>query len=365
MNPSDFSASTVQSVQKGLLVWFNEHQRDLPWRKTYDPYQVWISEIMLQQTQVKTALPYFERWMKALPTVQSVAEADEQTILKLWEGLGYYTRARNLHKAAKRIVAEWSGVFPSDPQVIRTLPGIGRYTAGAIASIAFNQSEPILDGNVIRVLMRLANDPSNTRDAKVQERLWRWSQALVPEGHAREFNQAMMELGALVCTPKVPQCGACPVREACLARTKGTVESLPNRGASTEKVQLKVALALIQKSNKFFIQKRRQGGLMGGLWEFPGGKIEADETPEQALHREIEEEVGIQLKTPVPFLKLKHAYTKYQVELHCFLAEYNRGRVRLAAAEEGRWVRLDELDHLPFPAANKKIIQELKARAKQ
>lgn len=355
-----FTPNTIAFVQKNLLQWFEENQRDLPWRRTYDPYHVWISEIMLQQTQVKTVLPYFDRWLKALPTIQSVAEADEQTILKLWEGLGYYSRARNLQKAAQVIVAEHGGVFPSDPAAIRKLPGIGPYTAGAIASIAFNQEQPIVDGNIIRVLARLLNDPSNTRDRATMEHYWHLAEKLIPKGEARNFNQAMMEFGALQCTPKNPKCGTCPLQEKCEAFAADTQDVLPNRGESTTKVNLQVSVALIQRSNKIFIQRRQHGGLMGGLWEFPGGKIEAGESPEGALHREIKEELGITLTNVQPFLKIKHAYTKYLVDLHCFTADHEGGEIVLTAAQESQWVPLEELEKFPFPAANVKIIQRLK-----
>lgn len=350
-----------------LLAWFAQHQRDLPWRHTYDPYQVWVSEIMLQQTQVKTVLPYFERWMKALPTIEAVARASEERILKLWEGLGYYTRARNLHKAAKVIVEKHNGKFPQNLTDIRALPGIGRYTAGAIASIVFNQAEPIVDGNVIRVLARWTNFRKNTRDKKNLESIWSQAKALIPKSDARNFNQALMEFGALVCTPKNPACEKCPLQSVCKAYKAGTVDSLPNRGPSTRKIAITVALAIIRhpdahkdpaKLNKFFIQKRQHKGLMGGLWEFPGGKLEPHETPEQALHREIKEELGITLKNPRPFMNIKHAYTRYTVDLHCFLADHVDGKIK-ATAQDHRWATMEEMKKLPFPAANVKLIKKL------
>lgn len=346
-------------LQQNLLSWFDEHQRDLPWRHTYDPYQVWISEIMLQQTQVKTVLPYFERWIKRLPTLESVAAADEQTILKLWEGLGYYSRARNLQKAAREIVEKYGGLFPSDYDRIRELPGIGPYTAGAIASIAFNKDRPILDGNVIRVLTRLANDARNTREARMQKELWQWAEALIPKGHARVFNQGLMELGALTCTPKNPACGTCPLKEQCMAYDAGTQEALPNRGEREKSIAITVAIAILQKSNKIFIQRRQAKGLMAGLWEFPGGKVESGETPEQALKREVHEELNIDIENIEPFLRLKHAYTKYKVDLHCFTARPKSTKIQLKAAQEYQWSPVTELAKLPFPAANVRVIRAL------
>ncbi len=367
---NEISPNSQKFFQKQLLDWFAQHQRDLPWRRTYTPYHVWVSEIMLQQTQVKTVLPYFERWVKTLPTIKAVARASEEKILKLWEGLGYYSRARNVHKAAKIIVEKHNGKFPGAIEQIRALPGIGRYTAGAIASIAFSQNEPLVDGNVIRVLSRLTNDSANTRESKVMERYWHTAEQLIPLGRARYFNQAIMEFGALICTPKNPACDRCPIRSVCKASKAGTVENLPNRGKATEKIPIRVAIAVIRhpdvfknpiKPNKFFIQKRRHKGLMGGLWEFPGGKLEPTETPEKALHREIKEEIGITLKSPRPILRIKHAYTKYAVDLHCFLADYKEGKIRLTAAQDHRWVTIDEMKKLAFPAANVKIINHLRS----
>lgn len=331
---------------------------------------------MLQQTQVKTVLPYFDRWMKALPNIEAVASASEEQILKLWEGLGYYTRARNLHKAAKVIVGKHDGKFPHNLADIRALPGIGRYTAGAIASIAFNQPEPIVDGNVIRVLARWTNFRKNTRDKKNLEFIWSLAKSLIPKestrhrsAHnisARNFNQALMEFGALVCTPKTPSCVSCPLKKECQAFAKGTQEEVPNLGPKSEKIAIQVALAVIRhpdsvhgKVNKFFIQKRQHKGLMGGLWEFPGGKLKPSETPEKALHREIKEELGITLKNACSILRIKHAYTKYTVDLHCYLADYAEGKIQLNAAQDHRWATLDEMKKLAFPAANVKLIDHL------
>ena len=250
-----FPARSLPILQTQLLDWFKRHQRDLPWRRTYDPYEVWISEIMLQQTQVKTMLPYFERWIQALPTIQSVAEAEEDTILKLWEGLGYYSRARHLQKAARMIMEKHDGRFPSDYNDLRALPGIGPYTAGAILSIAFNQDYPIVDGNIIRFIARLLDYRENTRTS--MKPFWGWAKQMIPMGEARNFNQAMMEFGALVCTPKNPKCGECPVQSVCRAYTVGTVEQIPDRGPKQEKVSIQVAIAIItdpKKQNKIFIQ---------------------------------------------------------------------------------------------------------------
>lgn len=351
--------SDKQFIQKALLLWFKKHQRPLPWRETYDPYQVWISEIMLQQTQVKTVLPYFARWMKALPTIQSVAKAPEDQILKLWEGLGYYSRARNLQKAAKLIVEKHGGVFPQHYDDVLALPGIGKYTAGAITSIAFNQDQPLVDGNVIRVLSRLFLYVQNTRLPEADKQMWEWASDILPKGKARYFNQAMMELGALQCTPKSPDCSTCPLSQVCKAYQEGVVDQLPDRGPKKELTYIEVSIGIIRKAGKIFIQKRPEKGLMAGLWEFPGGKVEKGESKKAALEREVKEELGISLKNIKLKQKIKHAYTSFKVDLHCFEADYRSGELSLNSAVKGKWIEPSELKSYPFPAANVKIIEDL------
>lgn len=357
--PIEMKAAQIQKVHRLLLEWFAKNQRPLPWREAYEPYQVWISEIMLQQTQVNTVLPYFDRWMKALPTIRAVADAPEDTLLKLWEGLGYYTRVKNIQKTAQILVRENGAEFFTDHECILKLPGIGKYTAGAIASIAFNRDRPVVDGNVVRVLSRLTDFRKNV--CENQDHFWELAQRLLPKGEARNFNQALMEFGALQCVPKRPDCAACPLQKHCKAYAEGTQNDLPNKGPSKSKVALSVAVAVIRKNGKIFIQKRRDGGLMAGLWEFPGGKVEQGEEPAEALHREIEEELGISVKNVKPFMRLEHTYTKYLVDLHCFLADYEKGRVALKAASRSQWVSPKKLSTFPFPAANVKLIQKLLA----
>ncbi len=362
--------SGAPSFASRLIAWQREHGRHgLPWQNTTDPYRIWLAEIMLQQTQVRAVVPYYQRFLVAFPDLPALAHAPLERVLELWSGLGYYSRARNLHRASQVVVDEYDGLVPNNRADLLKLPGIGAYTAGAILSLAYGQTAPIVDGNVIRVLARLSNDPANTREPKIIERYWQQAKKLIPLGQARNFNQAMMEFGALVCTPKNPTCESCPVQSVCEAYKKRTIANLPNRGPSAEKIPIRVALAVIRHphsetdpamSNKFFIQKRQQKGLMGGLWEFPGGKVEPGETPEQALHREIREELGITLKNPRSFMKIKHAYTRYTVDLHCFIAEQGTGKIQLTAARNHRWVTLEEMGQLAFPAANVKLIRHFK-----
>ncbi len=356
--------SNIQFIQKELLNWFEKNQRFLPWRENYEPYHVWISEIMLQQTQVKTVLPYFDRWIAELPTIQSVSEASEDKILKLWEGLGYYSRVRNLQKAAKQIVEKHGGIFPSSLNDILALPGVGRYTAGAITSIAFNQDQPLVDGNVIRVLSRLFLYTKNTRLPEAEKQMWQWAEEILPPGKARYFNQAMMELGALQCTPKSPDCGVCPLRAVCKAYKEGMVSHIPDRGPKRDLTYIEVSIGIIKKDGKIFIQKRPEKGLMGGLWEFPGGKVEPGESKKATLEREVAEELGVRLKNIKFIRKIKHAYTSFKVDLHCFEADHKAGEIRLTSGVEGRWVEPLELRNYPFPAANVKLIAELLAEKK-
>src|SRR3989338_2667806 len=244
------------SLQKNLLKWFQKNARPLPWRKRYDPYEVWISEIMLQQTQVETMLPYFERWMKTFPTLRNLAKSPEKKVLKCWEGLGYYSRARNLHFSAKEIIRKYGGVFPSDYEAIRALKGVGRYTAGAIASIAFNQKRPIVDGNVLRVLSSVyaINQPIDREKNKVI--FWEFQERLIPEGQARFFNQALMELGALVCFARNPACTVCPIRNFCAAYKNDAAENYPIRHKKKKIVKISAGALILKRNDKDFIRKR-------------------------------------------------------------------------------------------------------------
>ena len=341
-----------------ILDWFRKNQRPLPWRGQYDPYQVWVSEIMLQQTQVKSMLPYFQRFLEAFPNVQALAEAPEEKVLRLWEGLGYYSRARNLQKGAKVIVEKFGGQIPSNKADLLSLPGIGPYTAGAILSIAFNQDEPLVDGNVMRVLSRLTGDKAPVKENS--KRFWSLAEKLLPKGQARDFNQGLMELGALICTPQNPKCGECPLRSECVAYKDGLTDVIPNMGKKTEKTRLQVACVVLEKEDKIFVQQRPPTGLYAGFWEFPGGKLEGSESPEEALLREIREELALELASATPLTVIKHSYTRYHVTLHCFRAQIQEEILQLNSASEGRWVTLEELESLPLLSANRKLLELLK-----
>ena len=361
---SKISKTDIQFLQQRLLDWFLKNRRALPWRKNYDPYQVWISEIMLQQTQVKTMLPYFKRWMEVLPMIADVAGAEENKILKLWEGLGYYSRARNIQKAARKIMNEYNGQFPERYEEILALSGVGKYTACAIASIAFNRDLPVVDGNVARVLSRFFFYTKNVRLPEAEKQMWQWVSEVLPKGRARDFNQALMEFGALQCTPSVMDCGSCPLQSRCRAYKKGMVEKLPDRGSGKKLQNIKVAIAVIRKNGKVFIQKRPEKGLMAGLWEFPGGKVEKGESSLKALCRELKEETGLTVRNVKKIKTIRHAYTSFKVNLDCFEADYDAGRVSLKAASEGRWVEIADLKKYPFPAANVLLVSDLSRNIK-
>jgi A/G-specific adenine glycosylase len=348
-----------ERLQRSLLNWYQQQGRDLPWRKTRDPYAIWVSEIMLQQTQVQTVIPYYQRWLAAFPTITNLALADQQQVLKLWQGLGYYARARNLHRAAAEIVEHQQGKFPEQLEVVLKLPGIGRTTAGGILSAAFNQPTPILDGNVKRVLVRLAALKISLKTGQAQ--LWQLSEQLLDHQHPRDFNQALMDLGATVCTPKSPSCDVCPWSSDCLAQQLNLQAELPMRETSTPIPHKQIGVAVIwNQQQQILIDKRRQDGLLGGLWEFPGGKIEPGETVEDCIRREIQEELGIEITVGDRLISIDHAYTHFKVTLFVHHCQHVRGEPQPLECDEVRWVTLAEIDQFPFPKANAQIIAALR-----
>lgn len=354
--PSDLLAE----LHRTLLHWYHTQGRQLPWRETRNPYAIWISEIMLQQTQVKTVLPYYQRWLQIFPTVQDLAQADQQAVLKVWEGLGYYARARNLHKAAQAIVEQHDGQFPDTFDAVVALPGIGRTTAGGILSAAFDQSVPILDGNVKRVLARLIalQRPPN----KALDQLWQLSTALVPTEQARDFNQALMDLGATVCTRHRPACLICPWRSPCAAYNQNVQSEIPMTETRAPLPHKLIGVAVVwNEQGQILIDRRPQKGLLGGLWEFPGGKIEPGETVEACIRRELQEELAIDVEVGDRLMTIDHTYTHFKVTLNVFHCRHTGGEPQPIECDEIRWVKVSELEQFPFPKANSQIIDALKA----
>ncbi|MGB3788870.1 MAG: A/G-specific adenine glycosylase [Phormidesmis sp.] len=356
------SDDKVEQLRRSLLGWYQQQGRDLPWRRTQDPYAIWISEIMLQQTQVKTVLPYYERWLQAFPTVQALAAADQQAVLKLWEGLGYYARARNLHKAAQQVVAEFEGEFPRELEGAIALKGIGRTTAGGILSAAFNAPTPILDGNVKRVLSRLIAYRAVPNKALMP--LWKLSEQLLDPNYPRDFNQAIMDLGATLCTRHNPTCLLCPWQTSCAAYNQNAVSRFPMTESRQPLPHKHIGVAVITDSQgNILIDRRKQEGLLGGLWEFPGGKIEPGETPEECVKREIKEELGIEIAVQDKLITIEHAYTHFKVTLNVFNCKHLSGDPQPLESDEVKWVTLDEIDQYPFPKANSQIIEAMRSQA--
>lgn len=344
-----------------LLNWYQQNARRLPWRiESPDPYKVWVSEIMLQQTRVETVLPYFERWMKRFPDLPSLAQASLQEVLTVWEGLGYYSRARNLHRAAQIVMDEQNGALPEDLSALRRLPGIGRYTAGAIASIAFGKDEPALDGNIRRVLARIFNvdEPANSPEG--ERKLWELAQENLPSGRAGDYNQALMDLGAMICTPRSPACPRCPVEAYCQARALGIQEQRPVLASRQQTPHYTVTAAVIHRGDRILISQRPPSGLLGGLWEFPGGKQQPGETLQACLEREIMEELGVKIRVGDPFGIYRHAYTHFRVTLHAFCCTLvDQAAPQPIQVHDFRWITSGELPGYPMGKIDRQIADRL------
>jgi A/G-specific adenine glycosylase len=343
-----------------LLNWYSQNSRRLPWRDHPDPYAVWVSEIMLQQTRVETVGPYFERWMQRFPSLPALAQASQQDVLAAWEGLGYYSRARNLHRAAQVVMAEYGGRLPSDAAALRGLPGIGRYTAGAIASIAFGQDEPALDGNIRRVLARVFDVRLPARSPAGEQRLWELAAANLPAGQAGAYNQALMDLGSAICTPRKPACLICPLAELCQARLLGVQEQRPVLEARAETPHYTVTAAVIARDGQVLIAQRPPEGLLGGLWEFPGGKVQPGEDLPACLRREIREELDAQVEVGAELGVFRHAYTHFRVTLHAFCCRLaNENQPRPVQVHDLRWVGRGELEAYPMGKIDRQISRQL------
>lgn len=367
--------SLITAAQR-LIDWHASHQRDLPWRGApagaRDPYAVWISEIMAQQTRVVTAADYFTRWIKRFPSLAALAAAELQDVLKAWEGLGYYARARNLHLAAQRVMAEYGGQLPAERSSLLALPGIGAYTAGAILSLAFNQPEPILDGNVKRVLARLYDIDQPIDQPAVLRRFWQLARQLVesaPPGAAGACNEALMELGAVLCTPESPRCLLCPLADLCQAADRGVQMDRPVMPPRRQTPHFDVAAGVIWQETPFasplLIAQRPHQGMLGGLWEFPGGKREAGDADLPAcLRREIGEELGIVIEVGDAITTVRHAYTHFRITLHAFHARHLSGAPQAIGCADWQWVALESLDRFPFPVTDQKIIAALRGAAR-
>jgi A/G-specific adenine glycosylase len=340
-----------------LLDWFSKNARDLPWRRTRDPYAIWISEIMLQQTQVKTVIPFWNRWMRELPTIEAAAKATSDKIHKLWEGLGYYTRVRNLQKSAQVIIEKHDGKFPKHFDEVLALPGIGRYTAGAICSIAFNQPTPILDGNVIRVLTRIFGIAENPNEKETNARLWQLAEGLVQNSKFKiqnskfccsHLNQSLMELGALVCTPRNPQCLLCPVKKLCIAFKENRVEELPNPGKREAATARRFVAFVIERDGKVLVRQRPVGVVNAHLWEFPNVECANAKPDMKGIFKNI---FGIAPQEVHPLCTVKHSITRYRITLEAFTVRLKK----IPAKINGVWKSSAQMQQLAFTAAHKKL----------
>ena len=351
-------------LREHLSKWYLKNCRDLAWRRSDKSYHIWVSEVMLQQTQVNTVLTYYRRFLKAFPNIKKLAAADLQDVLKIWEGLGYYARARNLHRTAGVVVNDYGGRIPSAWQDLRGLPGIGDYICAAVLSIAFNQPYAVVDGNVKRVLARLLKIKAPVNQANSGKVFHNAADKLLDPSQPGTFNQAMMELGALICKPRNPSCTACPLTLFCLAYKTHQVAEFPKKIKSRPIPQFHIAVGVVFKKDRVLITQRKAEGLLGGLWEFPGGKIKAGESAEAACIREIKEEVNLKVRIDSHLTRVKHAYTHFKIIMEVFCCRYASGRVSLHGPAAHRWIRIDDYKNYPFPKANHKFIPLLRKNKK-
>jgi A/G-specific adenine glycosylase len=369
-DPTSERASQIRRIRAPLLRWYDANRRDLPWRRSSDPYAIWISEAMLQQTRVETVIPYWERFLEAFPDVECLAQADLDDIYAVWTGLGYYSRARNLKHAAETIVADHAGRLPETAEGLLELKGIGRYTAGAVASIAFDREEPLVDGNVIRVFTRLLGIREESTAKTILDRLWTIAGELVRGPRPGDLNQALMELGATLCTPKNPDCPACPIRNRCDAHARGDVEQLPIKKKKSKPKLMRAIAAWIERGGKILAVRRPEVGLMAGLWELPGGEIEAKVEAKERLAEILRQAVGLEIRDAHSVGRIEHLFTHRRLEVEIFRCRADKGqRVRRNQFQAHRWVRPSALLDLAHAGPTRKamtlfgVTDETSARA--
>ncbi len=368
---------SLQDIQNSLLEWFQANGRYwIPWKLKKDgsipqlgesisPYGIWIAEVMLQQTQLKVVIPYWEKWMKVFPTLTSLSEADLENILMIWQGLGYYSRANRIHQSSKKLVELVGKNIDQDPHSWpqgldqwMSLPGIGRTTAGSIISSAFDLPTPILDGNVKRILSRLL--AIERKSIKDEKKLWTFSSLLISKGSPRDCNQALMDLGTIICTPQKPSCISCPLQKFCVAYRKYDPEDFPKKEMTKIKPSQEIGIGLVfNKNGELLIAQRLESSSMGGMWEFPGGKKTPGESIEKTIERELKEELGIGVKVGEKLLSFEHSYTHKKLYFTVHICEWISGEPKPLASQKLLWVSPDKLNDFPFPSANTKIISEL------
>lgn len=358
--PIPYGDAQRDAFRQDLVRWYEDAKRAMPWRGSDDPYRIWVSEVMLQQTRVDQAEPYYRRFTDAYPTVEALAEADRDDVLLHWEGLGYYARARYLHEAARHVVREHGGRVPDAYDAFRALPGVGPYTAAAVLSIAYDAPHAVLDGNVIRVLTRVFAVDDDASSSRTRRRLQALADALLLEDRPGTFNQAVMELGALVCTPTSPRCATCPLRAVCQARADGDPGAYPVKKKRKPVPHHDVAVGLLfDDAGRLLVQRRPDDAMLGGLWEFPGGKQEPGEALQETCRREFCEELGVEVEVGPLFDRLDHAYSHFKITMHAFRCRLVAGTPSSSNGQPVRWVTVGELGELAFPRANRHIIETL------
>jgi A/G-specific adenine glycosylase len=341
----------IERIQRRLLDWFEKNGRDLPWRRTRDPYAIWVSEIMLQQTQVATVIPYYKKFLKSFPSIRHLAIAHLSEVLKAWEGLGYYSRARNLHRASKIILNHFKGRIPDHLTDLLNLPGIGKYTAGAILSMVYNKEAPILDGNVKRVLSRLFAVPGDPK--KTEGLLWKISESLIPKGRSNSFNQAIMDLGAIICTPKDPLCHHCPLHRYCKAKASGNPGRYPSRAVKKTIPHIESISGVILNNGKVLLNQRPPKGLLGGLWEFPNWRNEESGRPRLRLRNHIKKEMGMNVEVKGFVGTFHQSFSHFKLTLHVFNCGATEGR------GEGKWVAIKNLDQFAMSRIHRRIAEAI------
>jgi A/G-specific adenine glycosylase len=343
--------TSKEKIQSKLLQWFKKNKRDLPWRRARDPYAIWVSEIMLQQTQVATVIPYYQKFLKSFPTIHHLAKSDLSKVLKVWEGLGYYSRARNLHRASKIVLTSFRGKIPETLKDLIGLPGIGRSTAGSILSFAFHKDAPILDGNAKRVLSRLFAVSSNPVKSKTEGLLWQISESLIPKGFSNPFNQALMDLGSMLCTPKEPECDRCPLRRFCKGRASGKPERFPAKKVKRAIPHIESVSAVIKKDGRVLLNQRPPAGLLGGLWEFPNWRIKGKKIQKQQLKNQIDREVGLSINVKESIGTFHQTYSHFKLTLSVFHCQPLNGK------GNGKWVPIRNLALYPMSRIHRKIAE--------
>lgn len=364
-------STTLRNMRRKLLAWYKRHARDLPWRRTRDPYRVWISEIMLQQTTVKAVVGYYERFFDAFPTLESLAEASEDRVLRLWEGLGYYSRARNIHRTARELARERQGKFPTDVESLTQLPGIGRYTAGAIVSFAFDKPAPIVEANTLRLYSRLLGYRCDPRSAAGQELLWTFAERILPHVEPGRLNHALMDLGATICTPRAPNCEHCPLIRECTAFRDGTQDEIPRAKARIEPTDLVEAAVVVRRGNSILLMQRPAGVWWAGLWDFPRFAVDLPDrkssrnlklislpaAAKRSLERTVGEHIGLEIELGNIIAEMKHTVTRYRIRLTCVEAEYLRGE--LPSGVPMQWVAPARLGELALSTTGRRLAELL------